>query len=401
MSPAFQVTKQSTTSRARTGLLQTNRGNIETPVFMPVGTQATVKAMRPEELKSMGAQILLGNTYHLYLRPGHQIIKKLGGLHQFMNWQGPILTDSGGFQVYSLGRDIADRQVPRDEAGSPNRETKLARITEDGVEFQSHVDGSKLFMTPELSMEIQLALGADILMAFDDCTPYPATFDEARLSLERTSKWEARCLQYFGSAPGSAQPTKSPQLFGIVQGGMHLELRQECMARLLAVGGKQTFAGYALGGLSVGEPPEKMYEMVELCAPLIPQEYPRYLMGVGLPQDIITCVDHGIDMFDCVIPTRNARNGMLFTDRGHIQVKQAQYAADHRPIAEACACYTCKNYSRAYLRHLHMSKEILSSILGTIHNCHYYLDLLRRVRLAITEDRFAEFKRDFFSAREL
>lgn len=367
---------------------------------MPVGTQATVKAMRPEELKSMGAQILLGNTYHLYLRPGHQIIKKLGGLHRFMNWQGPILTDSGGFQVYSLGREIADRQVPRDEAGQPNRATKLARITEDGVEFQSHVDGSKLFMTPELSMEIQLALGSDILMAFDDCTPYPATFDEARLSMERTLKWEERCLQYFGSTVESQQLATGPQLFGIVQGGMHLDLRQECMARLLAAGRKQTFAGYALGGLSVGEPPEKMVEMVGLCAPLIPQEYPRYLMGVGLPQDIITCVDHGIDMFDCVIPTRNARNGMLFTDRGHIQVKQAQYASDHRPIAEACACYTCKNYSRAYLRHLHMSKEILSSILGTIHNCHYYLDLLRGVRLAITEDRFVEFKRDFFSTRE-
>ena len=433
MSFSFQITKQSRGTRARRGKITTAHGVIETPVFMPVGTVGTVKAMRTDELADMGAQIILGNTYHLYLRPGHELVQKMGGLHQFMNWKGPILTDSGGYQVFSLGRAAQERQgASNDEPLDTVRSTKLAKVTPDGVEFLSHIDGQKHFMTPELSIQIQQALGSDIMMVFDECTPYPATLDEARKSMELSLKWEERSLKQslvagrwavrsaLGPSGGSAaEPSlvypSNQALFAIIQGGMYPELRKECLERLMEIsdsclvtsdshneplvtGYKSSgFSGYAVGGLSVGEPMPLMYEMAEAITSHMPENKPRYLMGVGMPQDIITCIDYGVDMFDCVIPTRNARNGMLFTPQGFIYIKQAQFAEDPNPIDESCTCYTCRNYSRAYLRHLHMAKEILSSILSTIHNLHYYLNLLQQARLAIEEDRYPEFKRDFFS----
>ncbi|MDO8518730.1 MAG: tRNA guanosine(34) transglycosylase Tgt [Deltaproteobacteria bacterium] len=431
MSFSFKLTKQGKGTKARLGEITTSHGKIQTPVFMPVGTVGTVKAMRPDELKTMGAKIILGNTYHLYLRPGHERIKRLGGLHRFMNWDGPILTDSGGYQVFSLGREPEKRQVSggteawerlwgkRDEANPSLRNTKLARITDEGVKFQSHVDGSEHWITPEISIQIQQALGSDIMMAFDDCTAYPADRETTRKSMERTIDWEKRSL--------AAHTNPEQALFGIVQGGMYSDLRKECMERLLEMneinppsppffkgggynespalppfekGGQGGFKGFALGGLSVGEPIEQMYEIAAVSAPLIPEKYPRYLMGVGMPENLITCIDMGLDMFDCVIPTRNARNGMLFTQTGSIYIKQEQYTEDPGPIDATCRCYTCANYSRAYLRHLHMAKEILSSVLSTIHNLHYYLDLLQTIRKAIAEDRFAEFKNQFFITRE-
>lgn len=409
----FRMIKRLRDSSARLGELTTPHGIIQTPVFMPVGTQGSVKAMRPEELKTMGAEILLGNAYHLYLRPGESAIRKLGGLHRFMNWSGPLLTDSGGYQVFSLGRPPEGRQLSSDDSDLSLLNTKLARVTDEGVEFRSHIDGSLHWMTPERSIEIQEELGADIMMVFDDCTSYPASLADTRLSLERTINWERRSLR--------AQKRADQGLFAIVQGGMYPELRKECVGRLLEIneaGGKKQeagwkspgvmttdngpdtgrcFSGFAIGGLSVGEPINQMYELAEYTASLIPSELPHYLMGVGMPEDIIRCVDMGIDMFDCVIPTRNARNGMLFTKTGFIQIKQAQYAGDANPIDSECGCYTCRHYSRAYLRHIHLAKEILSSILSSIHNLHYYLDLLREVRLAISEDRYVEFKRSFLS----
>lgn len=388
---SFKITQQAKNTRARLGELTTKHGVVQTPVFMPVGTQGTVKAMRPEELRNIGAEIILGNTYHLYLRPGHQLIARQGGLHKFMNWPDPVLTDSGGYQVFSLGKDPEDRQGARSDANlNSTRATKLARITEEGVYFQSHIDGQEHFMTPELSIEIQKALGADILMAFDDCTPYPATLEETKKSMERSIAWEKRSLKALGDQ----------SLFAIVQGGMYPELRKECFERLIDVGARlprptSGFSGFALGGLSVGEPINQMYELADATAGFIPDEYPRYLMGVGMPVDLVTCVDYGIDMFDCVIPTRNARNGMLFTQHGFIYIKQAQFAEDDRPIDPSCVCYTCRNYSRAYLRHLHLAKEILSSVLSTMHNLHYYLNLIREIRQAIRVDRYPEFKREF------
>lgn len=393
MNFSFQVLGTEEGTRARLGRMTTANGVIETPVFMPVGTFATVKAMRPEELKSMGASIILGNTYHLFLRPGHELIRRAGGLRRFMNWNAPILTDSGGFQVYSLGKRDQKTQGDRDEAAAPLHNTKQATVSDDGVTFQSYVDGKSHFMTPELSIEIQEALDADIMMVFDDCTPYPATVEEALRSMNRSIAWEKRSL---------AARKSQNALFAIIQGGVYPHLRQECLERLMELegdGSGNVFQGVALGGLSVGEPIPKMYEMVDVMTPKMPAGRPRYLMGVGTPEDLITCIDLGIDMFDCIIPTRHARTGVFFTDTGTIPIKNACYTTDQGPIDPACACYTCKNYSRSYLKHLYMTHEILAPMLGTIHNLHYYLNLMSEVRRAIGEGRFGRFKKDFFAKR--
>jgi len=341
---------------------------IETPVFMPVGTQGTVKAVLPETLHDIGAQIILGNTYHLFLRPGHELIQHLGGLHKFMHWSGPILTDSGGFQVFSLG--------------------KLRKIDEDGVRFQSHLDGSNRVLTPESSVQIQQALGADILMVFDECIPYPATRTYVEDSTARSMRWAGRSLAAHDRSDGSA-------LFGIVQGGMYEDLRRESAQILMDIG----FDGYAIGGLSVGEGAEEMYAVMDYTLPLLPQRQPRYVMGVGTPENLVEGVRRGVDMFDCVMPTRNARNGVLFTHTGKISIKQAQYADDSSPIDPQCDCCVCSNYSRAYLRHLFKCNEILASMLNTQHNLHYYLSLMDQMRSAIAQDRFAAFCADFYAMR--
>jgi queuine tRNA-ribosyltransferase len=335
---------------------------------MPVGTQATVKAMTPEELHDIGAQIILANTYHLYIRPGHELVERLGGLHSFMHWNGPILTDSGGFQVFSLG--------------------ELRRITEEGVRFQSHLDGSYHFISPESAIAIQESLGGDIIMCFDECPPFPAEYDYVRRSMELTTRWARRCKE--------VKRREDQALFGIVQGGMHRDLRIQSARELCELG----FDGYALGGLSVGEEKGLMYEVMEYCAPLLPEEKPRYVMGIGAPEDLIEGVRSGIDMFDCVMPTRNARNGMLFTSTGRINIKNARYAEDKSPLDENCACYVCQNYSRAYLRHLFRSGEILASRLNTWHNLYYYLSLMAQARKAIAEDYFLEFRREFYARRQ-
>ncbi|QSV45848.1 tRNA guanosine(34) transglycosylase Tgt [Geobacter benzoatilyticus] len=363
----FKLIKQD--GRARLGSLTTSRGTIETPIFMPVGTQATVKAMTPEELTAIGAQIILANTYHLYIRPGHELIGRMGGLHRFMHWDRPILTDSGGFQVFSLN--------------------DLRKISEEGVKFQSHLDGSYHFITPESAIGIQEALGSDIAMCFDECTPYPATHDYARRSMEMTTRWARRCKD--------ARTREDQALFGIVQGGMYRDLREQSAAELREIG----FDGYAVGGLSVGEEKELMYEVMEYASPTLPEDRPRYVMGIGAPEDLIEAVWHGFDMFDCVMPTRNARNGMLFTSFGRVNIKGAAYAEDTGPLDPECDCYVCRNYSRAYLRHLYRSGEILSSRLNTYHNLHYYLSLMAQVRAAIAEGRYAEFRREFYAKREL
>ncbi|MEW6057331.1 MAG: tRNA guanosine(34) transglycosylase Tgt [Bdellovibrionota bacterium] len=338
--------------------LQTEHGPLTGPQFMPVGTQATVKSLTPRDLKEAGAQMILGNTYHLYLRPGHKRIERLGGLHQFMRWDGPILTDSGGYQVFSL--------------------SSLRKVREDGVEFQSHIDGSKHFFTPELSMEIQAALGSDVVMAFDECPQFTQDKKLVAESMERTLRWAQRCRDY---------RLKSHQrLFGIVQGGMFLDLREECIARLEKMG----FDGYALGGLAIGEPIALTHEVVRRVAPLLPSDKPRYLMGVGRPQDLLVASAYGIDMFDCVMPTRNARNGQLFTSVGKVNIKNAQYAEDNTPLDEACACYTCQNFTKAYLRHLFVAEEILSAVLNTLHNISFYLSFMQKIRSAIVENRFDE-----------
>lgn len=338
----------------------TARGWVETPVFMPVGTKATVKGMLPEELKGLGAQIILGNTYHLHLRPGEDVIRRLGGLHQFMNWPGPILTDSGGFQVFSL--------------------SQLTRIQEEGVEFRSHLDGAKHFLSPEKSMDIQMALGADIIMAFDECLKYPATPDEIRTSMDLTYRWLLRSK--------AAMSREESLLFGIIQGGLDLPTRRMSLEQITSV----ELPGYALGGFSVGEPIELMHALVKEVAPLLPVHKPRYLMGVGTPLDLVLAVDAGMDMFDCVMPTRVARNGTLFTWSGRVSIKRAEYREDKGPLDPECACYTCEKYSRAYLRHLFLSGEILSARLNTIHNLHFYLNLMGRMRGAILEGRWEEFR---------
>jgi queuine tRNA-ribosyltransferase len=354
----FDILQTDPASQARLGRLQTPHGAIDTPVFMPVGTQATVKALRTDDLIRCGASIILGNTYHLSLRPGHELIQQLGGLHRFMGWPHSLLTDSGGFQVFSLG--------------------KLARVTEEGVAFQSHVDGSRHLMTPERAMAIQLALGSDIMMALDECTSYPVTYDAARLSMQMTCRWARRCL--------AAASARRGGLFGIVQGSIYKPLRDACVQELCS----DDFDGYAIGGLGVGEPQDVMYDLVAHTAGQLPAPRPRYLMGVGKPQDLLQCVRLGIDMFDCVMPTRNARNGFLFTSAGRVVIKNAQYRSDARPLDPACDCYTCQHHSRAYLRHLFVAGEILGLHLNTLHNVTYYLRLMAQIRQAIRDGRLAE-----------
>ncbi len=332
---------------------------------MPVGTQGTVKSMLPEEIKNCGAEIILGNTYHLYLRPGHETIKKLGGLHRFMNWPDPILTDSGGFQVYSLGA--------------------LRKITPDGVMFRSHIDGSRHFLSPQKAIEIQEALGSDIMMCLDECTPYPATFSQTEESLKLTVKWAELCK--------TAQTNNEQALFGIIQGGTYLDLRKQAVEQLTPL----DFNGYALGGVSVGEPKEIMYKITDSITPLLPADKPRYLMGAGTPEDIVFAVSCGTDMFDCVIPTRCARHGLLFTNEKNIVIKNARWREDNNPIEQTCDCYTCRNYSRAYLRHLYVAGEILAMVLNTIHNVRYYMRLMEQIRTALKEGRFLEFKNDFLN----
>jgi len=353
----YETIKKDADTAARLGRITTAHGEILTPAFMPVGTQGTVKAVTTAMLREIGTQIVLSNTYHLYLRPGHDLVAAAGGLHRFMNWPGPILTDSGGYQVFSLGA--------------------LRKITEEGVLFQSHIDGSRHFLTPETAVDIQIALGADILMCLDECTPYPATFREAEISLERTLRWARRCYRHHGGNADAA-------LFGIVQGGIYPDLRRRSLEGLLEL----PCAGLALGGLSVGEPKEEMLAIVGETTPQLPEDRPRYIMGVGTPADIIASVACGADMFDCVLPTRSARHGLLFTSAEKIVIKHARYREDHAPLDELCDCYTCRNYTRSYLRHLFVSGEILGMILNTIHNLRFYLRLMERIREGIQNGTF-------------
>ena len=367
MSFSFELIHKSPDSAARLGRIHTPHGSVETPVFMPVGTQATVKSLAPEELIELGVQIVLGNTYHLYLRPGHEVISKLGGLHRFMHWDGPILTDSGGYQVFSLA--------------------KLRKISDEGVVFQSHLDGSTHLLTPEKAIEIQEALGSDIIMCLDECTPYPATWEYAKKSLDLSVNWAIRCKEYHRATRGA--------LFGIVQGGMFEDLRAKGVRALTDIG----FDGYALGGLSVGEPKETLLEVAGFTLPLLPDRLPRYVMGVGTPEDLVELVCLGADMFDCVIPTRNARNGQLFVRTGTLNICNARFREDERPVEANCRCYTCAHYSRAYLRHLFMAKEILAYRLNTIHNIHYFMTLMRGLRKAIKEGTLLAFKNEFYAKR--
>ncbi|MGA9770047.1 MAG: tRNA guanosine(34) transglycosylase Tgt [Blastocatellia bacterium] len=379
---SFEKISSDTGSPARAGRVTTDHGSFDTPVFMPVGTQGTVKALTQSMLEEAGARIILGNTYHLYLRPGHLTVNQLGGLHRFISWDRAILTDSGGFQVFSL--------------------TGLRRISDEGVEFQSHIDGSRHFLSPEKSMEIQAALGSDIVMAFDECTPYPATREEALKSLEMTTDWARRSkarLAELHANPAEAERaglkivTRAQALFGINQGSIYTDLRERSLEGLLEIG----FDGYAIGGLSVGEEKSAMFDVVSHIAPRLPQDKPRYLMGVGTPEDIVNAVSCGVDMFDCVMPTRNARNGSLFTGRGKINIRNARYKSDERPVDTACECPVCSRYSRAYLRHLYMSGEILSSVLSSMHNVCFYLDTMARIRQAILLGTFNEFRDSFLN----
>ena len=364
----FEVLK--TDGHARLGRMELNHGVVETPIFMPVGTYGAVKAMSPYDLHQANAQIILGNTFHLWLRPGMDIISKFGGLHKFNGWDKPILTDSGGFQVFSLG--------------------KLRKIKEEGVYFQNPIDGSKLFLSPEKSMEIQTVLNSDIAMIFDECTPYPADYQTARESMEMSLRWAERSRKAFDEY-------QNPNaLFGIVQGGMYNDLRQHSLTELMKIG----FDGIAIGGLSVGEPKEEMNRMLDEMKDMLPKDKPHYLMGVGTPEDLVYGVSKGIDMFDCVMPTRNARNGWLFTRFGDVKIKNAKYKDDTRPLDESCRCYTCQNFSRAYLHHLFKIGEILGSHLNTVHNVHYYLELMQEIRQAIAEGKFSEFQIQFAENRQ-
>lgn len=356
--------------QARAGMLYCTRGAVQTPVFMPVGTLGTVKSVTPEELRALNAQIILGNTYHLYLRPGLEVIRACGGLHRFMHWSGPILTDSGGFQIFSLAR--------------------LNTIDAQGATFQSHIDGSRHQFTPENVVDIQRVLGSDICMSLDQCLAWPATHQQAQEAMERTSQWAARGVAAWQTTESSAQ-----SLFGIVQGGMFADLRARSAAFLTGI----NFDGFALGGLSVGEPQALMLEIAAATLPYLPENKPRYVMGVGTPEDLVELVYLGADMFDCVMPTRNARNGQLFTPRGTINIANARFKSDSRPIDDTCACYTCRHYSRAYLRHLYLSRELLVYRLNTIHNLCYYTSLLQDMRAAIADHRFAAFRRNFYSER--
>lgn len=367
MAIRYELIKTCKQSGARLGRVHTPHGVIDTPIFMPVGTLATVKAMTPEELYDMDAKIILSNTYHLYMRPGHKLIEKAGGLHKFMNWDRAILTDSGGFQVFSLG--------------------DLRKIREEGVDFRSHLDGSKHFISPEKSIEIQNSLGADIIMSFDECAPYPATYDYVKKSMERTTRWAKRGKD--------AHMRKHDQaLFGIVQGGMFNDLRYEsCMALR-----ELDFPGYSIGGLSVGEPKNIMNEVLENLTPHMDETKPRYLMGVGAPDDLIEGVIRGVDMFDCVLPTRIARNGTAMTSQGKVVIRNATYAEDFTPLDPNCDCYCCRNYSRAYIRHLVKCNEILASRLVSTHNLHFLLNLMKQVRQAIMDDRLLDFRKEFFES---
>ena len=350
---------------ARRGIVHTPHGDIQTPVFMPVGTQATVKSMTPEELKEVGAQIILANTYHLFLRPGHELVKEAGGLHKFMHWDRPILTDSGGFQVFSLGA--------------------LRTISEEGVEFRSHLDGSKQFLSPEKAMEVENALGADIIMAFDECCPYPSTYEYTRKSMERTTRWAKRCKE--------AHSRKEDQgLFGIIQGGFYKDLRKQSAEDLI----KLDFPGYAIGGISVGEPKEEFLDILQYTTPLMPENKPRYLMGVGTPDYLVEAAIAGIDMCDCVIPTRLARHGTAFTSKGKIVVRNAIYERDFNPLDDECDCYACRNYTRAYIRHLVKTNEILGIRLLSIHNIKFLTNLMDKVRIEIERDNLGSFRKEFY-----
>jgi queuine tRNA-ribosyltransferase len=370
----LEFTLKKTDGRARRGTIKLNHGVVETPIFMPVGTYGTVKAMSPLELREIDAQIILGNTFHLWLRPGTEILDRFGGLHRFMGWDKPILTDSGGFQVFSLGA--------------------MRKITEEGVKFASPINGDKLFLSPEISMQIQRSLNSDIVMQFDECTPYeingrPATSEEAAKSMRMSLRWAKRSIDEF-------RRLENPNaLFGIVQGGMFESLRDESLAGLNDIG----FDGIAIGGLSVGEPKEDMMRVLRHIGPKLPADKPHYLMGVGTPEDLVEGVDAGVDMFDCVMPTRNARNGWLFTRFGDVKIKNARHKDEDRPLDESCDCYTCRNFSRAYLHHLHRAGEILGARLNTIHNLHYYLQLMREIRAAIDAGEFQAFRLRFYADR--
>ncbi|AMA72155.1 MULTISPECIES: tRNA guanosine(34) transglycosylase Tgt [Aneurinibacillus] len=366
MAVRYELIKTCKQTGARLGKLHTPHGTIDTPVFMPVGTLATVKTMTPEELKEMNAQIILSNTYHLFLRPGHELVAEAGGLHSFMNWDRAILTDSGGFQVFSL--------------------SNLREIDEEGVAFRSHLSGEKLFISPEKATEIQNALGADIIMAFDECAPYPAEREYVRPSMERTTRWAERCLKAHKRPHDQA-------LFGIVQGGMYRDLREQSARDITSL----DFPGYAIGGLSVGEPHQLMYEVLDYTVPLLPANKPRYLMGVGSPDALIEGAMRGIDMFDCVLPTRIARNGTCMTSEGRLVIRNAKYARDFTPLDPNCDCYTCRNYTRAYIRHLIRCDEILGVRLTTYHNLYFLLNLMKQVRQAIMEDRLRDFRDEFFA----
>ncbi|MFC5476192.1 tRNA guanosine(34) transglycosylase Tgt [Paraherbaspirillum soli] len=374
----LEFTLLKTEGKARRGRLKLNHGVVETPIFMPVGTYGSVKAMSPLELVEIEAQIILGNTFHLWLRPGMDVIEKFGGLHKFMGWDKPILTDSGGFQVFSLGA--------------------MRKITEEGVKFASPINGDKLFLSPEVSMQIQKALNSDIVMQFDECTPYeidgrPATSDEAAQSMRMSLRWAKRSKNEFD------QLENPNALFGIVQGGMYEHLRDESLAGLQDLDAHGGFHGIAIGGLSVGEPKEEMMRVLSHIGPRLPADKPHYLMGVGTPEDLVAGVESGIDMFDCVMPTRNARNGWLFTRFGDLKIKNARYKEDEKPLDETCGCYACRNFSRAYLHHLHRTGEILGARLNTIHNLHYYLDLMKNIRAALDVGQFAAFVVQFHAER--
>ena len=362
----FELLHKDKKTGARRGRITTRHGTVETPVFMPVGTQATVKAMKPEDVEKTGAEIILGNTYHLYLRPGADIVREAGGLHRFMNWNKSILTDSGGFQVFSLG--------------------KFRKITEEGVKFKSYIDGSSHMMTPESSIEVQNALGADIIMAFDECTPYPSDEFYTKKSLERTTRWLERCIK-------AHKRLEDQSLFGIMQGGMYKHLRKQSAEEITSF----DLPGYAIGGLSVGEPKELFLDVLGDCAPYLPENKPRYLMGVGTPDYLFEGVERGIDMMDCVIPTRLARHGLAMTSHGEVKIKNAKYIRDFDPLDPECDCYTCRNYSRAYLSHMYRSNEIFSSMLLSEHNIHFLVNTMANIRKAIEEDRFAELKSEFYA----
>ena len=371
----FEVIAVDSETKARAGIIKTPHGDVPTPVFMPVGTQGTVKTMPWRDLIDFGVRIILSNTYHLYLRPGHELIARLGGLHEFIGWKRAILTDSGGFQVFSMA--------------------ELTKISDEGVRFQSIYNGGYHFFTPEKAVEVQFALRPDIMMSFDQCTSYPINFDDAKKAVERTSRWAKRGYEHWRRLiDNDKNPETAPSLFGIIQGSVYPELRKMSAEDILAI----DFDGYAIGGLSVGEPKHEMFEMVSILEPMMPEDKPRYLMGVGKPEDIIQAVAMGMDMFDCVIPTRNARNGSVYTWAGKMSLKASYYMDDPRPIDPNCQCYTCRNYSRAYIRHLFSAGELLAPYLATHHSLYFFSEFMREIRQAIVENRFGKFMKDFLSS---